>query len=370
MKKVLALVLIIPILITGCWDMKIYERIGFILNIGVESSKDEGLLVTYTSPVIAEGKKQNEVELIEVTGKVLRDAREKARRMSAKLLEAGKIQQLFVSDEYAQNKSIHQTFEVLERDPTDPIHCWVVIVEGSPSKMLKALSKFTDKPRPSIYMDNLLENISKSSYIPDTKLVDFDICYFAPGLDPILPLVKLSGQEVIATGSALFSGDKMTGKINTRQTFLTLAMMGKAKKAEFASIDPLPVKPDFGNERDMSTDLVPVKRKIDVEIENGRPVVNIYLKFDGYISEYKWDNLDKATVRAEIENYLEKRLENDCDETARLLQQHGCDAIGIGDIVRAKYNGFWKSVDWKDAYKETKINVDIDVNIKQFGVIN
>lgn len=366
MKRMLALILIIPVLLSGCWDQKIYEKTGFILNLGIESSLNGELLVTYTSPVVGQGKKGTEVELIQVTTSILREGRVKARAMSAKQLEAGKMQQILVSSEIAQKQGIHEFLNVIERDPTNPVQCWVVVVDGSPNKLLKAAVDFKNKPRPSIYLNQLLEDNANISRIPDTKVVNYDIAYFAQGLDPMLPIIKLSGKNITVTGTALFSEDRMTGRLDCKHTCLALSMIGKVR-----SMVPYnsPMPPDIVNTamKKMSTELTLRKRKIDVKIENNKPIVNIYLLYDGYVGEYPWDELNKGPVKEQVETFLSKNLKKECKKTIALLQEAGCDPIGIGDMVRAKYNNYFNSVVWKDVYKNAAINVDTTVKISRYG---
>lgn len=366
MKKKLALVLIIPVLLSGCWDQKIYERIGFILNVGIESSPNGELLVTYTSPVVGQGKKGTEVELLQVTAGILREARGKARTMSAKQLEAGKIQQILISSEIAQKQGVHELLEVFERDPASPIQNWVAIVDGSPNKLLKAAINFKNKPRPSIYLNQLLEDNAINSRIPQTRIVNYDIAYFAQGLDPMLPIIKLSGKNVSVTGTALFSEDKMTGRLSCKQTFLALSMMG-AVKPEYTYVNPLPPNTANTANKKMETELTLKKRKIDIKIENGKPLISIYLLYDGYVGEYPWDELNKGPVKEQVETFLSKNLKKECKKTIALLQEAGCDPIGIGDMVRAKYNNYFNSVVWKDVYKNAAINVDTTVKISRYG---
>jgi len=373
LKRILTLILMIlifPLILTGCWDQKIYEHIGFILNVGIESSKDGNMLITFTSPVVGEGEGETGVELIEVTGGILREGRQNARNMSSKQLESGKLQQFLISSELAQKRNVHDLIEIAERDPILPIQCWLVIVDGSPNELIKAAANLKEKPRPAIYINQLLENSAKGSKIPETRLADFNIEYLAPGLDPMLPLIKLSNNQVMVTGSALFSKGKMTGKLSTRQSFLALAMMGRARKAGFSSIDPIFPKVSDDGKEDMATELRAIKRNIKIKMVDGEPVVNIYINFAGYISEYGWDSLTDQAVQKEIESYLSERLKKDCIETINILQQANCDAIGIGDMIRAKCGEYWKSVDWEDAYRDIVIDVDVNVDIKQFGVID
>lgn len=369
MKKKVLVLIITSIFLTGCWDQKVFEQIGFMLNVSIESSGDEELLVTYTSPVIGEKKTPNQVELIAVKGSILRDARINARRRSAKMLEAGKIQQVLISEEIARKGGILNLIEVLLRDPVDPAQAWLVVVDGSPNELIAASTKFKDKPRPSVYLNQLLVNSAKSSYTPNTFLYEYNINYFAQGIDAITPLIKLSSQEIVVTGSALFSGDKMVGKIDHIQTAFISAMKGRPGESFFSVLYPLPEGIALEKE-DMAIDLRSSKRKISINMVNNKPVINISLKFAGYIEEYVWDKLSDASVQQELEKYLEKKIEKDCIRTLEYVRRTGSDPIGIGDMIRAKYRNYWKSVDWNEAYKDCKMTVDVKLDIKQFGAID
>ena len=150
MKKIIGILLSVMIstILSGCWDQRIYEEIGFILQLGVESSEDSGhMLVTYTAPII-DVKGEEMVEILPTKAGILRQGRENVRRISPRNLEAGKVQQVLFSEEIAR-KGIHNTFEVLQRDPSNPALAWVVVVEGSPSELIEKASKFEEIGRAS-----------------------------------------------------------------------------------------------------------------------------------------------------------------------------------------------------------------------------
>lgn len=367
-KLIILLLMIISITLTGCWDQKIFEDIGFVLQIGVESSKDNKLLVSLVYPVInIENKNQANMDVNKVTD--LREAREKSRMTSSQTLEAGKVQQILLSKEIAK-KGVHNLFEITERDPTNPALAFVVVVDGSPKELIKKLMTFKDKPRPSFYINKLLEGNVKDSYIPETRVYNFDIAYFAQGLDPITPLIKLETDKVKVIGSALFSEDRMVGSIDTRQTSLLLAMMNKIKKTEYISSTTDFMEENEKVKRGIALLLRDSKRKIDIKIKDNKPVINISLRFNGVLDEFKWDRTNIPEQQNKLENILCKEIENECIKIIKYMQNVGSDPIGFGDIIRAKYNSYWNSIDWKKAYKDAEINVDVKLNVVSHGVID
>lgn len=362
--------LIIMISFVGCWDQKIYEDSGFALQIGYESSSAGKILMSFTVPVVDPQAKEP-VELVYSNANLLREFREDAKKISSKLIEGGKIQQILISDSLAY-KGINNLLEVIEREPTDPSTPYVVIVEGSPKTMIETAKNFVDKPpRPAFYIHQLLENNIKSSYIPETRIFQFSNAYFSPGIDPIAPMIKLQfdkGKGIEVTGSALFAGDKMVGKIDTKQTPLLLAMMGKMEKSTFVS--KMVVETNSQNEKSgCAVGLNGVKRKISVNIIDNIPVVDISLNFKVNISEFQWNKIYDENVQNSIEDILSSEIKQNCEKVLKYTQEVGSDPIGIGDIVRAKHNSYWEKVDWNNTYKNVIFNIKVNVNISNHGSI-
>lgn len=354
----------------GCWDQKIYENTGFVLQIGFETSDSGKILMSFLTPVVDPTAKESS-ELIYSDSNLVREFREKARRTSDKLIEGGKIQQVVISDSLAY-KGINNLLEIIEREPTDPPIAYVIIAEGSVVKMNEVAKKLTDKPsRPAFYINRLIENNIQSSYIPETRIFEFSTKYFSPGIDPIVPIIKLQfdkGKGIEIAGTALFAGDKMVGKIDTEETSFLLAMMSKMKKTAF--ISKMVVAKDSENEKSgCAFTINKVNTKLSVNIINNTPVVNISLNFIGSLGEFEWNDKYDENVQNSIEDIVEMEIKEKCESILKYTQDVGSDPIGIGDIVRAKYNPYWENVKWESAYKDVTFNVKVKFKINNHGII-
>lgn len=356
--------------LTGCWDAMPFGEISFNLELGVESSKDKKIMVTRSSPVFEE-RIQDKTETFIVDANSLRESREETRKMSPNLTAGGKIQHVLFSKELSQ-KGIGQFLEIFERDPTVPNQAIVVVVNGSPKELLKASEAFKDKPSPGYYMKRLLDNNVKSSHIPVTEVYRFNIDNFSPGMDPIVPMVEMAtadNQAIKVMGSALFSGDKMVGELDTRRTFLILAMMKAMGAGQYGYTVTNP-EDDDTNEVVMAILLKQPKVKINISIpdKNRAPRVEITMKFAGGIDEYKWNHLSESDIQEKIESRIAEELKKECERVLKYTQKVGSDPIGIGNLVRAKHNSYWKSVDWGDIYKGIAFKVNVTLNIQQYGI--
>ncbi|WML35237.1 Ger(x)C family spore germination protein [Clostridium sp. OS1-26] len=368
--KFLFIIIFIPLLLTGCWDQKIYEEIGFILQVGVESAEDHRLLASYTSPV-TDPKKREQVELISSNVGSIREFRENSKRVSAKLLQGGKIQQVVISSSLAQ-KGIINLLEIFERDPANPAIARVVISEDSPKELFDYAQKLGDKPRPSFYLEQLIRNNSESGFCPDVSVFDFSRTYFAPGIDPITPMVKIEnemGKGLRIDGCALFSGDKMVGKIKPKETSLLLAMKGKMSQTEYIFTTVGPPKNDSSGKTGAAVMLAKPKRKIKINIENNIPTVKMSLSFKGDYDEREWNHIDKKEIQKEYEEIMAKELKSECMKILKYTQEVGSDPLGIGNLVRAKHNSFWQNHKWGEVYKSIVFDVDVTLDIVRHGLI-
>ncbi|WP_027626108.1 Ger(x)C family spore germination protein [Clostridium lundense] len=374
MKKLIVVLIVLSVFLQGCWDQKIYENTGFVLQVGLEPSSNDqdNLLITYSIPVVEPNAKEQIEVIYNSNEKILREFREDARRISPKLLEGGKVQQILISESLAAKGGISNLLEVFERDPSNPSVAYVAIVDGSPKNLIKTAQTFGDKPRPAFYVNQLIEHNIKLSYVPDTQVHLFTTDFFSPGIDPIAPILKIQfdkGKGVETIGTALFSGDKFVGKIDTKDTLLLLSMMGKAKKSTYinSSLENL------GNnnvKKGCAFNISKVKRKIGTYVIANTPAVDINLDFKGSLSELYWDAIPDKAAQKNIEKILANEIEKSCKKVLKYTQEVGSDPLGIGDIVRAKHNSYWKSVDWNKVYPHVNFNINVNVHILHHGNIN
>ena len=369
MKKMLIAFTIIGclFLFSGCWDQKLVKQTGFALQSGIELSPEQKLLLTSSIPAIG-AKEKDQDEIVSGEGHLLREAINQQKTTSAKVIRFGKVQQLLFSKDLAA-LGIQAIMEILERDPLNPPISYVVIVDGSPKELLEKAETFTTKPRSSLYMNQLLLNNINSAYTPDTKTYDFFIRYFAPGLDPITPLIKLEADGIRVLGSALFAGDKMVGTINQQQTVFLLAMMGQFKNADLV-LDPLAPEETTSVKQGLGLTNVRSRRKIRVNVEDNCPVADITLTFTASLIESHRDALDQPSVQKKIEEQLAAQIKQACQEIIHYTQEIGSDPLGIGDLIRAKYPAYWQEVDWSTAYRETIVKLSVKLDLLQYGAIN
>lgn len=368
--KITALLITIPIICSGCWDRRPFEQIGFITLLGIESSKDTQMFkLTYAMPV-TDPQTPSRKEILTTYSTLLRQGREDLKRKSARSPEAGKIQTVLYSRELAEKGYIYKMNEIFERDPINPTTARIAIVDGSTEELIRTANTFKDKEIPSAYISQILDRCAKSGYTPDTRLYIFDIEHFSKSIDNTVPIIKLRDNVIELTGTALFSKGKMVSSINTEQTGLMLAMAGKLNnKLYIIKVKNLPDETRADKKNGIALSFRNVKRKIKIKIKNGKPIVDISLKINAYIDEYKWDGLVDSNKMQTLNSHAKNEIEKNCRNLIEYLQSIDSDPIGICEIIRAKHNSCWRNSGNKNIYKQAKINVNVDFNIVQHGNI-
>lgn len=363
--QLIALALVL-FMIGGCWGQVDIERVGPVLQLSLETASNGQLLFTNSYPVFDTNNTKQD-DLVSIQVETPRESRAVWDRISPQVIQGGKIQQYIFAEEFAR-RGLFPWLEVLQRDPINPPLVSIAIVDGSPKEMMEKAAHFKDKPRTPIYIKQLLES-NRDRYAAVNDVFRFYIAYFAPGIDPFAPIIKLEPKDIRLTGTALFAGDRMVGSIDIDQTIMLLALMGRLRESEYIFRYPARLPGINSSKPSASVRISVTKRKMKIRLINGKPEVEFNLKFSGILDEYSWNKMDHPESQHKLEQSFAKELTGCCNQLILKLQQVGSDPIGIGDQIRAKYNQYWKQNKPEQIYQTTRIKVKIKMRIMNYGAI-
>lgn len=370
MKQITAVILCMSLLVqTGCWDQKIYERIGFILQMGLEVDREGELIYTVSVPIVGPDVK-GKVEILSTAKNLLREAREEVRHVSGKAVEGGKTQHVYFSKALAQ-KGVGRFLELFIRHTENPLLANVIIIDGSPKEMMELSAKFENKARPAFYVNDLLVNARQNSYIPETRIYDFSVMQYSETIDPITPILRYSNEHIEIAGTALFKEDKMVGQIDADSTGMLQAMMGVNRRIQYMFHRQENKEGKTKIKEGAAILIKGIKRRLKVNTDGEVPRVDIKLDFTASLEEYSEEhNMNDPEAKKKLEETVALSMEKDCLKLVEYLKEVGSDPLGIGELVRARNNAYWKSVKWEDVYKDVPFEVDVKLNIEFYGAIN
>lgn len=184
---------------------------------------------------------------------------------------------------------------------------------------------------------------------------------FKPG---DVPIKSTYGRQL--AGTALFDGDKMVGYLDTYETRYYLMATGKFKSGIITIDDPQ------SSQHPISIYAV-LNRKpiVKAEFENGRPVITVNLKIDADVESIQSRiNYEKIGIMESLNEYVKQFILAGITNTIRKTQvKYNTDVFGFGHEVSKKFNTIqeWENYGWLKHYKEAKINVKLDFNIRKMG---
>ncbi|MGO4271012.1 Ger(x)C family spore germination C-terminal domain-containing protein [Paenibacillus sp. TAF58] len=217
----------------------------------------------------------------------------------------------------------------------------------------------------------LLTQESKIHEVPGVILYSFVRDYFDDGVDPIVPMLAVRGENIEIDGIALFKKDRYIGKIKAEQAVLFAILSKSLKIGEF---DITFMDHSSGRKEKAMISSIASKREVIVnkqERESTVPQIVIRIRLSGIILEYS----GKSTFKKSEE---QKKLDQDLSEAIREklqaivthVQRSGGDNLGIGTYVRNSMSyEKWNNLNWKSVYPRADIRVEVDTTIRDYGMI-
>ncbi|MBV4415671.1 Ger(x)C family spore germination protein [Clostridium tyrobutyricum] len=184
---------------------------------------------------------------------------------------------------------------------------------------------------------------------------------FKPG---DIPIKSKTGRQF--GGTAIFDGDKMVGYLDTYETRYYLMVKGKFQSGIVTVDDPKESK------YPVIIFLKSTRRpKVNTVFKDGKPIINVNIKMDGDIeaiqSGVSYENL---TNIGDLENKIKQFILDGMVNTVRKTQiEYNTDVFGFGHSAAKNFKTIqqWENYNWLKHYKEAKINIELDLEIKRMG---
>ncbi|MDQ0115346.1 Ger(x)C family spore germination protein [Paenibacillus harenae] len=368
-KKALLLQLFAVLLVlTGCGDEKILERLGFIHTAGYElvpaenSDEPDRLRVTIAVPKAdPEGKiKRETMTAVVATSK---EAKIEFSRQTELSLVSGQLRNTLFGAALAR-KGIGEHIDTFVRDPAISQRMKITVVNGNVQHLLTR--RYAEHPRPGQYVDRMLDKEAEAMMIPNVTLYDFTRDYYDDGIDAVAPIIREKGKDITIDGIALFQGDRYVARIDPDDSLIFAILRRNFKRGEMSiNLNSL----GYGKEKLLFSSMVS-SRKIKVNRgENGGLSVQIRMLVKGSVLEYVGDlKIGEEEDRHKLEKRIAEYLTSNAQKMIDAMQRHKADSIGIGKHVRNSMSyAEWKSTNWDELYPNIEVKCSTEVVIKHFG---
>ncbi|WP_026563823.1 Ger(x)C family spore germination protein [Bacillus sp. UNC41MFS5] len=369
------------ILCAGCIQQKPLEKLGLMTTSGFDlegKNKIKGTAVVQKFDPMTKAA----TKVITSVAKTSKGLRQLENLQSNQKLVSGQLRSVVYSRELAE-KGIIQLVDTLNRDAAIGNMVYLTIADQTAAEIMQIENKNKGNLNLGTYMYNLIKQNVEGEQVISPTLHEFNHNYYDIGKDPVLPILKVKGKDVIIDGVGLFQDDRLVDELKQGDLFYLKILVDKynAGTKEMGFKTEQLKKIILKNENYTKK---PIFSKIYVTIDNIRTKTKIKLvnkknlrfrvdiKLDSRVLEMTQAlDLGKPASVKLLENKLNQSMKKKIEELLLHFKELEIDPVGFGNEYEAHLRG--KTItkeEWDRVYKEVTFDVHVKNTIERTGVID
>jgi spore germination protein KC len=407
----LSLLLILPLLLTGCWDSRELEESNYLIAIGLDKGKTAPLAVTFvlarpdksatggaskgdggeggdggdSGKGDSQTKGMISVEAPSLTGAAffLSTVMSRPTTLSqAKMIllseELAREVGMIVLDEAARNQAIRRS-------------TMLVVTKGRAAEFLRAIAPGPGQLTDFAAIQSSQEAARAASIPRRARVNDFLIHTSTAYQEPVTYYAfvtrgresKETAPEALAfsgsanysrnggpaidfAGSAAFRGTKMVGVLSTLDTRALLMVHDEFKQVDLELPDPSGAGVSVGLRITRGRN-----PEIRADLKSGKPRLFIKLRLEGEVLTMPTTvNYTLPSDRRKLESAVETLIQSQVTTFFKKTQGWGSDVGGLGRLVARQFPtvNAWQQYNWLSKYKDAEINVAVEMKLRRFGL--
>jgi len=353
MKKWLIL-LIIPFLLTGCYDYKELNSRAIVSGIALDFKYDAfqvTLEILNSKKSDSEKESSEKTYYVEGTGQTISEAIQNCNLKVSKDAYYSHLKVMIISESIAKEK-MDKVLDYLLRDPNIRNIFIPVMAEGSDAgEVLKTVS--TANPVSSEAIQNLIENNMQSNHIGIEQ--DFEV--FADAFidlrkDAVMNTVKKEKENIVLSGIATFRGSKLATILNQQEAAVYNVLSNNSKNHLVSTYC------DEKEKKRININLYQNKNT-SIEYKEGKLNVKSNLLASIIEDECNFDFRDPS-VYPEIEKLFDKVIDDEFKSLIKKLQKNQSDILKINDSFYKKNRK--DLANWYTLDLEFETEIDVNKN--------
>ncbi|MGO4269552.1 Ger(x)C family spore germination protein [Paenibacillus sp. TAF58] len=370
-------ILLMPLVITGCWDRMEINDIGFVMGTGLDLMEDGNIRATLQISVPSPssqttgGSSEDKFFLISEVGKNAFDIEQKLQQKMSRTLFFSHRSVILIGESLAKH-GINDILDSFSRQPRNRLKTYVFVVKGMKAEdLLQIRYPYELVPAEALKEMQIMRGEGIS-----TTLRDFLIASESEGIYPAVGVLEpthffSSSQKnkedlFRMKGTAIFKSSALVGFLDNTETHAFL-WFKKNKKTDKIVADLPEGKGNLGYILTNSEVI------IEPNMKGNHLKFHIGIKGTGNLLENN-SRLDVSQPNNHqlIKKALENRVEQDMLVFLRKIQtQYKTDIVGFGQQLQRKDPKKWHVVKehWDQHFVTAEVSVSVNLTIKNTGVI-
>ncbi|MBO0961835.1 Ger(x)C family spore germination protein [Neobacillus sp. MM2021_6] len=390
MKKIISISVLVLLLLptlSGCWNQKELTDLAFVMAMGIDKGENKKFDVSFqivnpgnVSSGQNGGGQGLPIAVYKSSGDTLTEAARKATKKISRRLYYAHTNLIAVSEEVARN-GLLDIMDALDRDPEFRTTTELVIMRDTSAELLVSALANLDKMPVNKITKEIKATEAMFGENMSINIDDFLNGLISKGKDPIVNGFRITGDKemvgkakelettkamsvLAAHGLAVFNKGKLIGWIDHEKARGVIWILDRVKSTS--------VNVDWNGKKNAITMAVlRTKTKVSVKIRNEKPVIQIAIEDEGWISEANTDvDLTNPTEIEKIDKLVEKEIKQQIEATVKKAQKMKSDIFGFGESVHRKNPKLWNKLkaNWGDHFANLEVNVKVDSYIRREGI--
>lgn len=382
-KLKLIIMLLISLLLSGCYGKVELDDLAYAIAIGAdlsESGDESEVDITYqiAIPVKIAGTETNTGKdtftTYTVTAPSLAKANSLVNTITSKQIDLSHVELILYSEELAQKSLTGHINSLISNVDIRP-RSTVAICKGKAKDFLEKVSPVSETS-PARYYELILSSYNYTSQSAGSEILNFYTATQSPYECPLAVIANLKeeseedeNKEATFSGLSVFKGTKLVGELQGDEVLAHLILSNNLNEAVL-------VVSDSENQNKVVTLIAKQSNSPDIKvsINNNIPHIEVTayiearLESDGGNTDYLKEE-NKNRLHDKIKEHVKNILENYLEKTTKNLK---ADAAGFGRYAKSNYLTWpeFEEINWHDIYEKSTYNIEVNVNLNVSQIVS
>jgi spore germination protein KC len=393
MKKsilILAIMLLLLPILSACWNQKELTDLAFVMALGIDKGKDKKFELSFqlVNPGnVAPGQSGGgggqgglPIAVYKSEGDTMTEAARNATKKVSRRLYYAHTNVVVISEQVAK-ESMLDVLDALDRDPEFRTTTELIVSRGSTAQEIVTTLTILDKLPVNKITKQIKASESMLGENMSMTIDDFLTGLLSKGKQPFLNGYRLIGNKskarkaenlqktttdafLSSDGLAVFKDGKLHGWIGNNEARGVIWILNRLKSSD--------INVNWnGKKKALTVAPIRSKSKVSARIINNKPIINIAIESEGWISEANTAiDLTNPAVITKIEQLVEKESKRQLLASVKAAQKQKSDILGFGQKVHLANPRLWKQIEdhWDKEFSTLKVNVKVDFYVRREGI--
>lgn len=375
-------------LLSACWNQKELTDLAFVMALGIDKGKDKKFKLSFqlvnpgnVSTGQGSGGGQGlPIAVYRSTGDTITEAARNATKKVSRRLYYAHTNVVVISEKIAKTDLLY-ILDALDRDPEFRTTTEMVIARGCTAEEIVTTLTILDRLPVNKITKQLKASQAMLGENMSVTIDDYLSALVSKGKQPFLNGYSLIGIKskakkaenlqktttdafLSSDGLAIFHDGKLLGWVDNNKARGIVWIQNKLKSTDIV----IPWK-----EEKRALVVAPIRSKTNISVHfvNQKPVINIAINSEGWISEANTViDLNNPVIIGKIDKLVEKEISRQILDSVQAAQKLKSDIFGFGDKVHITNPVLWKKFqgNWDEEFASLKVNVTTDFYVRREGI--